>query len=67
VELFLSCLTSVGPGHGANNLWGCGYSCLVWAGSQSLFRYSHAQINEGVAEEVVLPEERRFYAAPYIH
>jgi hypothetical protein len=57
MELFLLCPASVGPRRRANSLWGCGYSCQVRAWSQSLFQYSHAQIDERVAEEVVLPEE----------
>jgi hypothetical protein len=67
MKLFLLCPVSTEPGHRTNDLWGHGYPCQVQAWSQSLLRHSHAQIDDGVAKEVVLPEERCLHAAPHVH
>jgi hypothetical protein len=32
-----------------------------------LLQYLHAQVDEGVAKEVVLPEEQRFRSAPRVY
>jgi hypothetical protein len=57
VELILPCPTSAGPRSEADSLRGRNYSCQVKAWSRSLPRSHHAPVNEGVAEEVVLPDE----------
>jgi hypothetical protein len=67
MELFLPCPTSVRLGCGADNLQGHSYSCQVWAWSRRLLRHPHAQVDEEVAEEVVLPKEQRFRTAPSVY
>jgi hypothetical protein len=58
VELFLLQVVSIGSGRGMDNFVG------VWLSTSSLgmalipILASHAQIDEGVVEEVVLPKER---------
>jgi hypothetical protein len=67
MELLLPRLTSVGPGCGANSLWGSGYSCQVQAWSRPLLQHSHAPLDERVEEEVVLLEEQCLRTAPYVY
>jgi hypothetical protein len=46
---------------------GRGYPRHDKAGHQSLFQHLDAQINERMAEAMVLPEERCQHTAPYVH
>jgi hypothetical protein len=67
VELFHPRLAFAGPVREIDNFRGCGYSRQVKACHQSLFQYPHAYIDEGVVEEVVLPEERHRRVVPRVH